>query len=51
MSESENLKNDSTGLNSTIGNNNEEAKEAIIKERKRIKKAKAKPITSKKTIR
>lgn len=50
MSESENLKNDSTGLNSTIGNNNEEAKKAIVKERKRVKKAVGKPITSKKPL-
>ena len=47
MKESENLKNDSTGLNSAIGSNNEEAKKAIVKERKRAKKEAAKSLDPK----
>jgi len=50
MSESENQKSVNTGLNSTVGGNNEEAKKAAVKERKRVKKTTAKPITSKKPL-
>jgi len=39
MNELENQKNEATDLNSSVGGNNEEAKKAITKERKRIKKA------------
>lgn len=45
MSNEENKQNVNTELNSKIGDNNEEAKKAIVKERKRIKKA-PKPATS-----
>lgn len=45
MSNEENKQNVNTELNSSIGNNNEEAKKAIVKERKRIKKT-TKPATS-----